>query len=448
MAEQANRATFGSKFGTIMTLVGVSVGLGNVWRFPYMAGKFGGAAFVVFYVLMLFVVGIPALLAEYNLGRYTRRGTLGAFEKAGFPAGKQVGTWFWIVTTFAVGYYCNVIGWVLFYAVREIGVAFGATINGAAILPPDTGFNASSFFLQFFFTALVVFSCAIVLVKGLKEGIEKSSKFIMPAFYTLFLLLILRSVTLPGASAGVKWYIGNFRWKDLTGASMAAALGQVIFSLSLGGTFMVVYGSYLKKETNLISTGIMNGIGDTVAALMAGFAIFPAVFAFGIEPSSGPGLIFFTLPKVFDAMPGGWLFAILFYAALFSAAYLSAIAAFEVMIAGVVDNTKIERKKATWIMCIIGFVLAIPPMINMKVFTPWDLFWGSGMQTLGSVLAVIASVWVIKRSEGLKALAEGSGKAFPLWLYWWIRIAVPLAIGFVGINWLLQDVFKINIFGG
>lgn len=204
--------------------------------------------------------------------------------------------------------------------------------------------------------------------------------------------------------------------------------------------------SYLKKDTNLIQTGIMNGIGDTIAALMAGFAIFPAVFAFNIEPSSGPGLIFFTLPKVFDSMPAGWLFAIFFYIALFGAAYLSAVAAFEVMIAGIVDNTKLNRKQATWLMAGVGFLLAIPPMINFQIFTPWDLFWGSGMQTLGCTLAVIASVWVIKRSEGLKALAEGTGKQFPLWLYWWMRIVVPLAVAFVGINWLLSEVLKINIF--
>lgn len=448
MAGAENRQSFASKFGMLMTLIGVSVGLGNVWRFPYMAGKYGGAAFVLFYVLVLFVIGIPALIAEYSLGRHTRKGTLGAFEKAGFPAGKPVGIWFWIVVTFAVGYYCNVIGWVLFYAVREVGVAFGATINAAAILPPDTGFNATSFFLQFFFTAVVVLSCAIVLVKGLKEGIEKASKVIMPAFFILFFILIIRSVTLPGAAAGIKWYVGGFRWQDLTGASMAAAMGQVIFSLSLGGTFMVVYGSYLGKETNLIQTGIMNGIGDTVAALMAGFAIFPAVFAFGIEPSSGPGLIFFTLPKTFDSMPLGWLFAIFFYAALFGAAYLSAVAAFEVMIAGVVDNSKLNRKQATWIMCGVGFLFAIPPMINMKIFGPWDLFWGSGMQTLGSVLAIIAMVWFVKRAEALKSLGEGLGKPFPVWLYWWMRVVAPAAVGFVGINWLLQEVFKINIFGG
>ncbi len=448
MAEQTNRETFASKFGMLMTLVGVSVGLGNVWRFPYMAGKFGGAAFVVVYVLLLFVVGIPGLIAEYNLGRFTNRGTLGAFQKAGFPGGKVVGTWFWIVTTFAVGYYCNVIGWVLFYAVREVGVALGMAVNAAAILPPDTGFNATSFFLQLFFTGIVILSCALVLAKGLKEGVEKASKYIMPAFFALFLILIVRAVTLPGAGAGIRWYIGDFRWKELTGGSMAAAMGQVIFSLSLGGTFMVVYGSYLKKETNLVQTGIMNGIGDTIAALMAGFAIFPAVFAFNVEPSSGPGLIFFTLPKVFDSMPAGWLFAILFYIALFGAAYLSAIAAFEVMIAGIVDNTKLNRKQATWLMAGLGFLFAVPPMINFQIFGPWDLFWGSGMQTLGCVLAVIASVWVIKRSEGLKALAEGSGKQFPIWLYWWMRIAVPLAVGFVGVNWLLSEVFKINIFGG
>jgi NSS family neurotransmitter:Na+ symporter len=446
--EAKTRESFASRFGLLMTLIGVSVGLGNVWRFPYMAGRFGGAAFVVFYLFVVVIIGIPALMAEYSLGRYTQRGTFGAFAKAGFPGGKGVGVWFWLVTTFAVGYYCNVIGWVLWYAVTELLSAFGAVINAGIILPPDAGFNGTSFLLQLLFTAIVMFSCALVLVRGLKAGIEKSSRWIMPAFFILFLILIIRAVTLPGAGKGIAWYIGGFRFSELKGYAMAASLGQVIFSLSLGGTFMVVYGSYLNRQTPLPRTAVINGIGDTVAALMAGFAIFPAVFAFGIEPSSGPGLIFFTLPKVFDSMPAGWLFAIFFYMALFGAAFLSAIAAFEVMIAGITDNTRLDRKQATWVMVAIGFVLAIPPMINFKVFTPWDLFWGSGMQTLGSVLAVIAMVWVVKRSEGLLTLAEGTGKKFPLFLYWWMRVVVPLAILFVGIHWLLESVFHINIFGG
>ncbi len=447
--EGKTRESFASRFGLLMTLVGVSVGLGNVWRFPYMAGKFGGAAFVVFYVFVVLIIGIPGLMAEYALGRYTQRGTFGAFAKAGFPGGKGVGVWFWLVTTFAVGYYCNVIGWVLWYTVVELlrGVG-GVAMNPGVILPPDAGFNATSFFLQLLCTAAVMLACAIVLVKGLKQGIEKASSWIMPAFYILFLILIIRSVTLPGAGKGLIWYIGGFRFKDLTGYAMAASMGQVIFSLSLGGTFMVVYGSYLSKQTPLPRTAVINGVGDTVAALMAGFAIFPAVFAFGIEPASGPGLLFFTLPKVWQSMPLGWLFAIFFYAALFGAAFLSAIAAFEVMIAGIVDNTKLNRTQATWLMVAIGFVLAIPPMINFKVFLPWDLFWGSGMQTLGSVLAVVAMVWVVKRAEGLKELGEGTGKKFPMFLYWWIRIVVPLAVLFVGLNWLFESVLHINIFGG
>ena len=441
------RETFASNFGLLMTMIGVAVGLGNVWRFPYMVGKFGGAAFVFIYLLAVFFIGIPALMAEWTLGRHTRRGTLGAFHKGGLPAGKYVGAFFFFIVICATGYYSVSLGWVGYYALGEMVKAFGLQLNTGAILPPVAGFNSTSFFLQLLMTAIVIFSCGIILMKGLRKGIEKVSKFIMPALLAILIILIIRAITLQGAVEGIKWYIGGFRFRALTGSVMAAALGQAVFSMSLGGTFMVIYGSYLDKASNIPKNAVFTGVGDTVAGLLAGFAIFPAVFAFGLEPASGPGLIFSTLPKTFAMIPAGWLFGLIFFLGLFGAAYLSDVAAFEVLVGGLVDNTRLNRKKAVLLICSIVLVLAIPPLINFKLFVPWDLTFGSGMQTLGALLAVITTVWCIKRSEALKELSQGTGKSFPLFLYWWMRIVIPIAILFVGINWLLESIFDLKILG-
>lgn len=443
----AKRETFTSFFGILMTMIGVAVGLGAVWRFPYMVGKFGGGAFVLFYLAVVFFIGIPALMAEWTLGRYTKRGTLGAYEKGDFPGGKMVGAFLFFIVFWATGYYSDALGWVAFHALAELFKGPGLNLKAAAILPPQTGFNLTSFLLQLMMTAMVIFSCGLVLIKGLRKGIEKVSKWIVPALFMILIILILRSVTLPGAGKGVKWYIGSFRFGKLTPSVMAAALGMAFFSLSLGGTFMVIYGSYLNKEANMPKNAVLTGIGASMAGLLAGLVIFPAVFSFGLEPASGPGLIFATLPQTFTRMPAGWLFGFLFFAGLFGAAYLSDVAAFEVLVGGVVDNSKLERKKAVLFICFIVFTLAIPPMINFKVFIPWDLTFGSGMQALGSLLAVLTAAWFIKRSEALKELSQGRSKPFPLFLYWWMRIVIPAAILLVGINWLLDNVFQLRILG-
>ena len=435
------RETYASRFGLLMTVIGVAVGLGNVWRFPYMVGKFGGAAFVLFYIAVVVVIGVPALMAEFALGRHTRRGTLGAFEAGGFPFGKQVGWFFFVVVIAATGYYSAVIGWVLYYAIGQGATAFGVTIDVAAILPPDSGFALKSFLLQLACTGAVILACALVLLKGLRAGIERASKFLMPALFLILILLAIRSLTLPGSMAGVRWYILKFNWADLTPKVMVAAIGHMVFSLSLGGTFMVVYGSYLDAKESVTGPAIWTAVGDTTASIIAGFAIFPAVFALGLPPTQGPGLLFSTLPQVFAGIPAGWLFGFLFFAGLFGAGYLSDVAAFEVLVAGLTDNTRITRKRAVWLTCAAVFVVAIPPTINNAIFVPWDLTFGSGMQTLGSLLAVITVAWCITRSVALQELARKGEPAAPLWLFYWIRFGIPTAILTVGVWWLLTSVF-------
>jgi NSS family neurotransmitter:Na+ symporter len=445
--EEIERETFSSFFGQLMTMIGVAVGLGAVWRFPYMVGRFGGSAFVLFYIFIVLFIGIPALMCEWTLGRHTKRGTLGAFEKGGLPGGKIVGAFLFGIVFFATGYYSNALGWVGFFALSEFVNALGLHFDASSILPPQEGFNLTSFLLQLLMTFSVIFTCGYVLLKGLRQGIEKISKWIVPGLFTILIILIFRSVTLEGANQGINWFIGRFAISELTPSVMAAALGMAFFSMSLGGTFMVIYGSYLHSNANIPKNALLTGVGASLAGILAGFAIFPAVFAFALEPSSGPDLIFSTLPQTFSRMPLGWLFGFLFFFGLFGAAFLSDVAAFEVLVRGITDNSRVERKKAVRIICAIVFVLAIPPMINFKVFIPWDLAFGSGMQALGSLLAVVTAVWFIRRSNALKELSEGMAKPFPVFLYWWMRIAIPTAILFVGINWILESLFHVRIFG-
>jgi NSS family neurotransmitter:Na+ symporter len=435
------RETFTSRFGTLMTMIGVAVGLGNVWRFPYMVGRFGGAAFVLLYVLVALVIGVPGLMAEWALGRHTRRGPVGAFSAAGLPFGRYVGWFFFFVVSAATAYYTAVVGWVLYFGLADVASVFVA-VDPSAILPPDEGFSARSFVLQMACTAAVILACAVVLIRGLRSGIEAASKIIMPTLLVILLILVVRSLTLPHAMEGVQWYILKFSFADINAKVMMAAMGQAIFSLSLGGTFMVVYGSYLSSQDRLANNAAWTVAGDTAAGLLAGLVIIPAAVALGLVVSSGPTLLFSTLPHVFAAIPLGWLFGFLFFAGLFGAAYLSDVAAFEVLVAGLTDNTRVNRTRAVWIMSAVVFLLAIPPSINNRIFVSWDLLFGSGMQTLGSLLAVLTIGWCVHRSAALKALAgEGGGPPVPTWLFLWIRFGIPAAIISVGVWWLLTSVF-------
>jgi len=433
------RETFTSRTGAILTMIGVAVGIGNIWRFPYMVGKFGGAAFVLVYLVIVAAIGVPALMAEWALGRHARRGPVGAFAAARLPLGRAVGWFFFLVVAAATAYYTAVIGWVLYHAIAQLAAPVAA-IDAAAILPPDTGFAPRSFALQLLCTGVVILSCALVLLRGLRAGIERATRIVLPVLLVILLVLLVRALTLPGAMAGVRWYILELRWSELDAKVAMAALGHAIFSLSLGGTFMVVYGSYLSRDEGLLAGAVWTTVGDTASGLLAGLAIIPAVFAFGLEPTSGPGLIFSTLPGVFAALPIGWLFGFLFFAGLLGAGYLSDIGAFEVLVSGLTDNTRLGRRAAVWLIALLVFALSVPPSINNAIFIPWDLTFGSGMQTLGALLAVIALAWSLDRSAALAELVRDGGRPLPLWLFYWIRFGVPAAIIAVGVWWLLTSV--------
>jgi neurotransmitter:Na+ symporter, NSS family len=438
----STRETFTSRLGVLATVIGVAVGLGNVWRFPYMVGKFGGSAFVVMYVALAILIGVPALMGEWALGRHTRKGSVGAFESAGVPGGKWIGWGFFLAVAAATGYYSNAIGWVLYHGMAEVMALVGVQVDASKILPPDSGFSGTSFGLQLLFTSLVVTGCAVVLIRGLRSGIQKVSTVLTPVLFVVLLLLIVRSVTLPGAGEGIRWYLLKFSWSEVDATVVMAALGQVIFSIALGGTFMVVYGSYMERGEPLASTAIWTVAGDTTAGLLAGLAIFPAVFALGLDPDSGPGLLFATLPQVFAAMPMGRIAGVAFFLALGGAAYLSALAAFEVLVAGVTDNTRFDRKQATLFTVVLVMFLSVPPMLNMEVFVPWDLTFGTGFQTVGALAAALTFGWALDRGAALEELAGDHDSGRVLFLYWWIRFAIPIAIAAVGSWWVVTEVLS------
>jgi neurotransmitter:Na+ symporter, NSS family len=440
----AVRPTFTSGVAAILAMVGVAIGLGNFWRFPYLVGRHGGAAFVLIYLVCLLLVGIPALVAEWSLGRHTRRGTVGAFQRAGFPLGRFLGWFFFAIVLAATAYYSAAVGWVLGHAVAAALRILGLHVDPGRILPPAIGFDRDSFLLQVTLTSSVIACAGFVIARGLRRGVESVSRLLVPLLFVVLLALIARGLTLPGAGAGVHWYLLKASWSDVSPAVVLAALGQVVFSLALGGTFMVVYGSYLDDRHDLRRAALATAAADTTAGLLAGLAIFPAVFALGLEPASGPTLIFETLPRVFETIRGGPFFALLFFGGLSAVALLSVIAALEVVVAGLVDNTRFERTGATLLICCIVLALSLPPSINLRVFVPWDLTFGSGMQTLGALLAVLAFAWSLDRGSALAQLSRhGRVDGWAVALHAWIRWFVPGAILLVGVWWLVLEVFGV-----
>ena len=417
------RETFGSSFGSLMALLGVAVGLANVWRFPYMAGNYGGAAFVALYVLFGILLGIPAVMAEWTLGRLTQQGPAGAFEATTMPGGRGIGMMLFFTVFMANSYYALIVGQVLFYVFEtffggEAGAApeafFEKTLNGITVA------NVSV-------TAATFIGMACVLYLGVRRGIEVVSQVVVPVVFVALLAVIARSVTLPGAVEGIRFFLLP-DFSRVNSQTVLAALGQVFFSLSLGGTFFLLYGSYLPKDVNIPRTAIQTAFGDLVAALLGGLAILPAVFAMGVEPTTGPSLLFVTLPGVFATMPGGTIVGGVFFGALFLAAFLSAIAAMEVLVDGVGHYFGWSRGKALAVLVVLQLIVALPSMVSSR-FLAWnDLVWGSTMQPVGSALTLIALGWFVSRGKTLAEINQGSSIQIGQFWIFWIRWVIPAAI--------------------
>ncbi|HEX9698787.1 MAG TPA: sodium-dependent transporter [Acidobacteriota bacterium] len=422
----AGRELFASRWGAIFSLLGVAIGLGNVWRFPYMMGLFGGGAFLVIYLLVVAAFGIPALMAELALGRATRQGPLTALAAAGIPGGKVLGGMLFAGVGMAMSYYLVVVGWILAYLALAVANLGGITDNFSR----DTfGWLQASWPLQIACAALVAGASAEVVARGVRRGIEKASSLFVPLFGVLMVVLAIRSVTLPGAGEGIT-YLLTPDWEGLSRRAVLSATGQAFFSLGLGGTFFVIYGSYLDERESLARRAVGTAAGDVLASLLAAFAVIPAVFATGLSPASGPPLLFEVLPEACLAMPGGLVFAVLFFAGLGSVAFLSGVAAVEVLVGSLADRLPISRRKSSWAICMGLVVLGFPATRSLDYLYMSDQIWGSTMQPLGSVIAVAALTWGLGKRHATAQMAAQSGAA-PAWVaswYLWLRYVVPIGV--------------------
>ncbi len=349
-----NRGQWGSKFGFIMAAAGSAVGLGNIWRFPYVTGMNGGGAFVMVYVLCVILIGVPLLFTEMGLGSFTRKSTIGAFKKTGANP-------FWmgtgailalLVSFFVLSYYGVIAGWTIGYIFKSLS---GST-------QPFEAFASNPMYtipLMAVFTLVTI----VIILGGVSGGIEKAAKVLMPVLFILIITVAIRSLMLPGAMAGVEFYL-NPDFSKINANVILAALGQAFFSMSIGWGIMITYGSYLPKSSDIVSSGIWVGFMDSAVAILAGFMIFPAVFAYGKSPEAGPTLVFQVLPEIFADMPGGAIIGAIFFLLLTVAALTSSISMLEVPASYFIDEKKWSRKKAAWVVGAMVFLVGIPSALS------------------------------------------------------------------------------------
>jgi len=412
-AGNEHRGQFSSKLGFIFAAAGSAIGLGNIWRFPYVTGQNGGAAFVVIYLLAVGFICLPYLYGELALGRRTQRNPVGAIQ-AIRPNSPWVGVGALGVVTgfFILSYYGVIAGWTFGYIFKTLfhnTMAFESFISDPKLAVPLLG-------LFLLFTVLVVYG-------GIQNGIERWSKILMPLLLFLIMLLIVRSVTLPGAGKGLAFYLQP-DFSKINGQVILAALGQAFFSLSLGMGAMVTYGSYLSKKDNMVTSGVSVAIFDTGIALLAGLMIFPALFALGEAPDAGPKLVFITLPKIFAQLPFGTLIGTAFFLLLSIAALTSTISLLEVAVSYLVDEKRQPRKVAVWIVGSATFVLGLPsalsqgavPALSSLAFFKgksfldlMDFIWGNVSLALGALLLSLFIGWVWGIDRALEEINEGSG---------------------------------------
>lgn len=363
--EKQNKGQWGSSFGFLMAAVGSAVGLGNLWGFPYKMGINGGFAFLVLYLILVILVGYVICLGELSLGRHFGKGVVGSYqalsEKYTF-----IGWFGWISPLLILGFYCMLGGYCLKYALANLGDLFGA---GFGVGTADSGAFFEGFYTDqlqsVIFTLIFVALTTLIVRGGVSGGIEKFTKIAMPALFVFLVIVIIRGVTLPGASEGLA-FMFKPNWDVFKGSGfinvLAAAGGQMFFSLSLGMGITVTYGSYMKKEANLEQSALIIPIADTIIAIMAGLAIMPAVFASGLDPAGGPGLLFVTLQTVFSAMGSfGPVFGFLFYILVFIAAITSSIALLEAVSSTIMDKRAEKGKHISRkaVVTAMGLIIAL-----------------------------------------------------------------------------------------
>ena len=410
-ASSDDRGQWGSKLGFIMAAAGSAVGLGNIWRFPYVTGENGGAAFVLVYLVCVFLIGVPLLYVELALGRASGRNPVGAFQKTkpGTPF-MFTGILCLLACFFVLTYYGVIAGWTISFAwsqVTQTPLMFTEYIaKPMAVLPVFAGFIALTIW---------------IVSAGVEKGIEKWSKILMPILFVMMLVIIGRSLSLEGAGKGISYYL-NPDFSKIDGKVVLMALGQAFFSLSVGWGLMITYGSYMPKSQNIVTNGLWVASADTLVAILAGFMVFPAVFAFGMDPGAGPGLTFVTLPKVFAQMPAGWVFGSIFFCLLSVAAVTSSISMLEVPVSYFVDDKQSARKKAAIIVGIFAFLIGIPSAMangGSEFFSNVELLGKKGFldimdQVFGTLCLIVISLslsiyvgWIWKTEPAVEEISEG-----------------------------------------
>ncbi len=369
---QQNRATFGSKLGVIMATVGCAVGLGNIWRFPYMIGQNGGAAFLAIYIICIILLGLPVMLSEFFIGRYTRKNAAGAFKVLAPGTKWSLIGYNGVLASFLIlGFYSVVAGWTLEYIIQA--VTGSLSDKAPEVFAQDFKLFSTEIFRPILWTVTFIGLTHFIVVSGVKEGIERTSKVMMPILFLILLALCIRSVTLPNASEGL-YFLFKPDFSKITSAVVLSAMGQAFFSLSIGMGCLITYSSYFSKDTKMQITALQVTILDTLVAVMAGIMIFPAVFSFGIAPTAGPELVFITLPNVFQQLPMGAIWSLVFFLLLALAALTSTISLHEVATAYVHEEYQITRTKAAWFVSGGVMVLGILSSLSIGIWKEYTLF--------------------------------------------------------------------------
>lgn len=445
------REGFSSKFGILAAAIGSAVGLGNIWRFPYVTGKYGGGAFLIIYLGIVAIIGLPLMLSEFVIGREAKLDAIGSFKKLDSKRPFYISGVLGVLSAFFIlSYYGVVAGWTLEYVFSSITNKFAGQSSEAIA-------NMFGTFIKHPYRPIIwqiIFMgvTGLVVSTGIEKGIEKVSKIMVPLLLVLIIVLDIRAISLPNSMEGLK-FLFKPDFSIIDRRVVLAALGHAFYSLSLGMGIMITYGSYIGDKENLGKTALQISIADTLIALLAGVAIFPAVFAYGLDPAEGPGLVFTTLPNVFNQMPGGYFFSIMFFSLLALAALTSTISLLEVVVAFLVDSLKMERKKASILsftsITIIGFFasLANGPLSG-KVFFGKNFFdfldttTANYFLTTAALISVIFIGWFMNKDRVKAQLtSEGSfnviyEKAF----YTIIRYIAPIGI-------LLVFLYQIGVFG-
>ena len=398
------RGQFASKFGFIMASVGSAVGLGNLWGFPYKAGMGGGFAFIVVYLVFVALVGIPVMMCEFALGRKIKANVVTVFKKLdkrfGFAGYISV-----VAASLILGFYAVLGGWIINYTLQY---AKGLISSGSAIASPGEYFGTftASPYLGIIFFVIFMLATIFIVTKGIAGGIEKASKVMMPALFVCLIVIIIRSVTLPGASAGFE-FLFKPDISKLTPKTLGLALSQMFFSCSLGVGTMITYGSYLKDSDNIQQNAIIVPLMDTLAAILAGIAIFPAVFALGLDPAQGPALMFITLPSVFNEMAMGDVFGLIFFVLVLFAALTSSISILEVATSVLSECKGISRKTAAIgsgaVITLLGIPVALSfgklshvTILGMGFLDFYDFLGEYIGMTIGALVIVILAGWILK----------------------------------------------------